>query len=109
MHSGSFINIGPVSIGFHVTPLFIGIFTMILYSERFKKNPVTGSGAPFEIISVDHAYLLQEEIEKFKSKFKDKPTESLTELCSDAKYSTSAKEAAKQILNERLNQELSSH
>jgi hypothetical protein len=105
MRSESQINFGPLSLGFHVTPLLVGLFTMMLYSERLKRNPVNGSEEPFEGINAGNTHLLLEEIEKFKSKYKDKSTEALTELCSDTRYSLLAKEAAKQVLAERLKQE----
>jgi hypothetical protein len=100
----SYFNIGSISIGFHITPILIGLFTMALYSDRFKKNAVDGSGTAFESISRDNTAAMNREKEEFKLKFRNRSSETLMELCNDERYSLLAKEAAKQILDERTKQ-----
>ncbi|MCE3226076.1 MAG: hypothetical protein K0S32_627 [Bacteroidetes bacterium] len=89
------------NISFHITPVLVGLFTMLLYLERFKRKPTDSSGQEFEKIDVNHEAILKSEIENFKLKFKNHSAETLTEICSDKRYSLVAKEAAKQVLEER--------
>lgn len=96
----STIRFGALQFGFHVTPVFVGLFTMIINYERFKKNPTTADGTPFTTASVNNG-ILPEDIEKFKLTYKSKSTEELKTIITNKKYVPAAQEAAIQLLAER--------